>query len=170
MGVSYCTITFKIFQSTSPVRGTTEYGYSMDAGKYNFNPHPPCGGRHILRKMSSTIRKFQSTSPVRGTTADRTGTIAVMLISIHVPRAGDDLRHTGNDEVHKVFQSTSPVRGTTLLWHLLVQPISYFNPRPPHGGRLLMVQMPLQPLIFQSTSPARGTTSVNFVSMCVCFQ
>ena len=57
-----------IFQSTSPVRGTTD-GRSRST-EANF--------------------KFQSTSPVRGTTKEQGHKHLTDEISIHVPRAGDD--------------------------------------------------------------------------------
>ena len=57
----------KIFQSTSPVRGTT--------------------GRLQIRQYTD---KFQSTSPVRGTTAEYLALKNGVIISIHVPREGDD--------------------------------------------------------------------------------
>ena len=34
----------------------------------NFNPRPPCGGRHSLEYATYALLAFQSTSPVRGTT------------------------------------------------------------------------------------------------------
>ena len=34
----------------------------------DFNPRPPCGGRHALRALKSRIKRFQSTPPVRGAT------------------------------------------------------------------------------------------------------
>ena len=51
---------------------------------------------------------FQSTSPVRGTTARLIDGVVVNLISIHVPREGDDNLRRGAG------------------WRA-----GYFNPRPP---------------------------------------
>ena len=56
------------FQSTSPVRGTTQTKTSSWQCTRNFNPRPPCGGRHFPGHSSSAYGN----------------------ISIHVPRAGDD--------------------------------------------------------------------------------
>ncbi len=56
-----------IFQSTSPVRGTT-----------------------FKEQLRVALAKFQSTSPVRGTTVRGFWVRGGMLISIHVPREGDD--------------------------------------------------------------------------------
>ena len=57
-----------LFQSTSPVWGTTKYIYSNCCCNRYFNPRPPCGGRQILDvDIHNSI-----------------------FISIHVPRVGDD--------------------------------------------------------------------------------
>ena len=108
------------FQSTSPVRGTTglvdcfchtilfisihvpragddrgviQFGISVQ----DFNPRPPCGGRHAARNLAALISiLFQSTSPVRGTTIDKHRRLIMLKsISIHVPRAGDDVFDVG---------------------------------------------------------------------------
>ena len=57
-----------IFQSTSPVRGTT-----LAATLFRFSSG------------------FQSTSPVRGTTYEALARGGSRYISIHVPREGDDI-------------------------------------------------------------------------------
>ena len=103
------------FQSTFPVRGTT-----ADHGLIRCAYYP-----------------FQSTFPVRGTTfLDSRNSVDYRLISIHVPREGNDgmvnigfamprcisihVPREGNDFIqlcsflpHFIFQSTFPVRGTT---------------------------------------------------------
>ena len=99
---------FGRFQSTSPVRGTT---------------------LPLALPFSASI--FQSTSPVRGTTRLLTCLLLFTVISIHVPREGDDpFGITGRINVSG-FQSTSPVRGTTPLALLAVSMFLDFNPRPP---------------------------------------
>ena len=59
------------------------------------------------------------------------------IISIHVPREGDDLVLDGWKPTLELFQSTSPVRGTTSRRAFL--PVAS---------------------VFQSTSPVRGTTEL----------
>ena len=81
------------------------------------------------------IWKFQSTSPVRGTTQGETNLIGIHVISIHVPREGDDSCRGLVVPGMTSFQSTSPVRGTTV------------EERKRCGKES-----------FQSTSPVRGTT------------
>ena len=60
---------------------------------------------------------------------------ALAVISIHVPREGDDYR-----------RCDLPVLE------------SHFYPRPPRGGRHLLHTGPTDDDLFLSTSPARGTT------------
>ena len=128
---------FQQFQSTSPVWGTTYPKLRLILPACNFNPRPPCGGRPAPRGMlCSTVQ-----------------------ISIHVPRVGDDILST----------------------FCLFRPI-YFNPRPPCGGRphVLTAYLAHEPIsihvprvgddvtnnrhcgnvvLFQSTSPVWGTTT-----------
>ena len=78
---------------------------------------------------------FQSTSPVRGTTSLCRIDTPAFMISIHVPREGDDAAIFSPSAKSPVFQSTSPVRGTTMD-----------------------ATTAYQEALFQSTSPVRGTT------------
>ena len=170
----------------------------------HFNPRPPCGGRPYSGRFSGRAEAFQSTSPVWGTTFDlvpcgflplyfnprppcggrldeHNGGNAVKLISIHVPRVGDDPPPVPANAFNFVFQSTSPVWGTTpvypqaVFWSLFqsTSPVwgttslssaaaafmSHFNPRPPCGGRRFCGKQGQRTVGFQSTSPVWGTTS-----------
>ena len=123
------------FQSTSPVRGTTRTSSAAFTSKTHFNPRPPCGGRQVTEPLTLGLLEFQSTSPVRGTTAEAAMGSDWHIISIHVPRAGDDPCGT-----------------------LRRRCCRYFNPRPPCGGRQGRHHAPERSGRFQSTSPVRGTT------------
>ena len=101
------------FQSTPPVRGATRNGAPAPGAGPHFNPRPPCGGR--------------LTSICWPCCASR--------ISIHAPRAGGDPPPRFEWRSGWRFQSTPPVRGATLPSSVRVNSISYFNPRPPCGGR-----------------------------------
>ena len=80
-----------LFQSTSPVWGTTKYIYSNCCCNRYFNPRPPCGGRQILDvDIHNSI-----------------------FISFHVPRVGDDALAIYLLVLLDTFQSTSPAWGTT---------------------------------------------------------
>ena len=122
------------FQSTAPVWGPTGAGHGRRRagcisihgprvgadGKAvrpalipsNFNPRPPCGGRHKAGETNRSLAEFQPTAPVWGPTDDLNDRGLRSKISIHGPRVGADRPHT---------------RGP---WRK-----SYFNPRPPCGGR-----------------------------------
>ena len=101
---------------------------------------------------------FQSTSPVWGTTSQIKAFGRFGLISIHVPRVGDDSQRSQDLSVHCTFQSTSPVWGTTFTFFscLTVSAISIHVPRV--GDDSFSRIMCINVSQFQSTSPAWGTT------------
>ena len=151
------------------------------AGGADFNPRPPCGGRHAGAVNSAQKKKFQSTSSVWRTTVNRLtctkfsafqSTSSVWRttppykrgrpprrISIHVLRVEDDSQESAPLRNHDRFQSTSSVWRTTtregerrpnsrISIHVLrveddrpmrcqTRSPTYFNPRPPCGGRRL---------------------------------
>ena len=78
---------------------------------------------------------FQSTLPARGATLSRAFRRAHIVISIHAPR-------TGSDGGHRDGAAARP----------------HFNPRSPHGERLLRRTLRQHRAAFQSTLPARGAT------------
>ena len=102
------------------------------------------------------------------------------MISIHVPRVGDDLLdhafkiyasyfnprppcggrpHFSFSFLNKFkFQSTSPVWGTTGVCTKTCVLMRHFNPRPPCGGRPFINFYDHLYRPFQSTSPVWGTT------------
>ena len=57
------------------------------------------------------------------------------------------------------FQSTPPAWGATTSFYCSFLKTSYFNPRPPHGERRILVELYFAPIIFQSTPPAWGATA-----------
>ena len=125
-----------LFQSTSPVRGTT-----------------------TATRRSTRSFRFQSTSPVRGTTLQAKYPDFNLDISIHVPREGDD--HAGAADRGEIllFQSTSPVRGTTPPPPPCGTPWAFQSTSPVRGTTSSPRASWSMPL-FQSTSPVRGTTDI----------
>ena len=145
------------FQSTSPLRGSTQ-SYRRACGlKGGFNPRAPCGARHRQKQprrrhqrfnprapcgarpsgIPSEIiwRWFQSTSPLRGST------------STYTPRGWS-----------VQFQSTSPLRGSTSResFPAAFHPVSIHEPLAgldPNDNALALHETE-----FQSTSPLRGST------------
>ena len=103
-----------------------------------------------------------------------------MLISTHVPRAGDDEHDTADyppaknfnprspcgrrpSRPHKnimclQFQPTSPVRETTDCIITVFIDKNNFNPRPPCGRRQNYIKEGSIIMLFQPTSPVRETT------------
>ena len=148
----------KQFLSTSPARGTT-VGFRCDTTVFNISIHVPREGDDILKQFAGVGKmEFLSTSPARGTTCRActpgilrryfyprpprggrrsldTSPYFAQLISIHVPREGDDC-------------------GTEVP----PDPPDNFYPRPPRGGRPPPSRSPKPRMAFLSTSPARGTT------------
>ena len=57
------------------------------------------------------------------------------IISIHVPRMGDDVDILLNLITGIIFLSTSPVWGTTSVLKEVPRWTKNFYPRPPYGGR-----------------------------------
>ena len=125
------------FLSTSPAWGTTTLFICQCYHLTHFYPRPPRGGRPYHSGNPTGIMLFLSTSPAWGTTTMATGgddvytflstspawgtTVQIynrtrgVIISIHVPRVGDDRLDTDRKP----------------------QPL-YFYPRPPRGGRRIV--------------------------------
>ena len=146
----------------------------------NFNPRSPRGERLCEASTPAAGIIFQSTFPARGTTFDCSPIRKRDLISIHVPREGNDRvaaqgrkpfahfnprsprgeRHARVLQVRrlKIFQSTFPARGTTILpsRSAIPETISIHVPR--EGNDCKLVRKYVQHSKFQSTFPARGTT------------
>ena len=128
------------FQSTSPVWGMT--GYTV--------------------LISGNPGEFQSTSPVWGMTRPQSRDFACFVISIHIPRVGDDTDGTTSYTGIVPFQSTSPVWGMTrgVFALELIKRVSIHIPRvgddSPSVAQACHTRLP-----FQSTSPVWGMTQHN---------
>ena len=79
----------------------------------DFYPRPPYGGRPNAQGILCRSMQFLSTSPVWGTTTRVLVFQRRPVISIHVPRMGDDALTNPLATSSKIFLSTSPVWGTT---------------------------------------------------------
>ena len=101
-----------------------------------FNPRSPHGERRKITIICKLTQRFQPTLPARGATRGTNGSIAAYTISTHAPRTGSDLcpffpcAAVGDD----------------------------FNPRSPHGERLILSADCSSSEAFQPTLPARGAT------------
>ena len=123
------------FQSTLPARGATTAQHPDSPARGHFNPRSPHGERRGQPREPKGSKSFQSTLPARGATA--------MAWAIQRVNA---------------FQSTLPARGATLWRTSLLLRARNFNPRSPHGERLVLVVVMVFSSSFQSTLPVRGAT------------
>ena len=90
-------------------------------------------------------KRFQPTLPARGATANAADVSRASMISTHAPRTGSDRDIAPAGRAWIVFQPTLPARGATRC-HRRTTPLpQYFNPRSPHGERLLF-QLCIRPL------------------------
>ena len=125
-----------IFQSTpSAWRETRVSACRRGSGRY-FNPLPPHGGRHLHRII-----------------------ISVLLISIHSLRMEGDqplfydyIRRSGIS-IHSLRMEGDSARSRRMC------DMPYFNPLPPHGGRLALTSAVRPFPIFQSTPSAWRETA-----------
>ena len=104
----------------------------------NFNPRPPRGGRRA---------EGSHHQPRAG-------------ISIHAPREGGDGIFGIKAELAVVISIHAPREGGDSLVSDRLTPVSYFNPRPPRGGRHEPRVQLSDSDLFQSTPPARGATDL----------
>ena len=151
-------VPFSEFQSTLPLRGATNVRTVHAVSNRYFNPHSPCGERHMPPFHIGVAELFQSTLPLRG------ATLAIRDIDCV----------TGN------FNPHSPC-GERPNAPLTVGTQTYFNPHSPCGERpfiqssalrcmKISIHTPLagsdlqslwngiMAVVFQSTLPLRGAT------------
>ena len=106
-----------------------------NAGDVYFNPRSPHGERRQHRYvMVSQWVEFQSTLPARGATFKNLLLFRNVEISIHAPRTGSDPPRTRRRWARCYFNPRSP-HGERLLSRFLLRHSGYFNPRSPHGER-----------------------------------
>ena len=149
---------YSAFQSTLPARGATGIRSMVIFAASHFNPRSPHGERPVSLCTASR-------SPAISIHAPRTGSDAADLccgfirhaISIHAPRTGSDVVRVRGTVV-RIFQSTLPARGATGIRSMVIFAASHFNPRSPHGERLMSTSASYSIVAFQSTLPARGAT------------
>ena len=121
--------------------GDTERVCLCPTGVY-FNPRPPWGGRRRRRQTVRALSRFQSTPSVGRATQKLISRVIYVLISIHALRGEGDFR---------------PPRSCR-------RTMSYFNPRPPWGGRLADIVPYANNTKFQST-PSVGRATACLASL-----
>ena len=114
---------------------------TMRLKQLNFNPRPPHGGRRTPLNKATLLSD----------------------ISIHALLTEGDIARSVNSGTSFIFQSTPSSRRATRKQYGRKPVLLYFNPRPPHGGRLLTQQRHRAKPSFQSTpSSRRATTMIHF--------
>ena len=102
-----------------------------------FNPRPPCGGR---RRPDAAVAGWK-------------------IISIHVPRVEDDQKRHCPSKAKEISIHVPRVEDDLAVAKLDAR-WSYFNPRPPCGGRPDYDSGAVYSTVFQSTSPVWRTTAI----------
>ena len=180
------------FQSTLPARGATVSDIVLSdvlrisihaprtgsdvkrsmiiALEADFNPRSPHGERQPCASSPATVSVFQSTLPARGATdlEDFLGHRAV--ISIHAPRTGSDQSRQPPPE-RPAISIHAPRTGSDQSQSRQPPAASNFNPRSPHGERLLLFRAlwrahidfnPRSPHGERPTLPTAPTSLPNF--------
>ena len=120
-----------------PPRGERPVHAADTAGSSYFNPRPPRGERPTVIAANNQLHEFQSTPSARRATVRCKNLILGQQISIHA------LREEGDTATTRTIIATS-----------------YFNPRPPRGGRPVCPVVSCRSILFQSTPSARRATSI----------
>ena len=128
-----------------------------------FYPRPPRGGRRFSSAARARSKKFLSTPSARRATQRVFLLCQQLCISIHALREEGD--PTGNVLCSSptVFLSTPSARRATSDGPAYHKGRAYFYPRPPRGGRRLVVEVVFDLIRFLSTPSARRATNRNAV-------
>ena len=168
------------FNPRSP-HGERRYCRERNVSCNRFQSTLPARGATPEIAMIVNYMVFQSTLPARGATPAPARTQAIVQISIHAPRTGSDpICYTVADfcriSIHapRTGSDTGPARRRVRHDNISIHAPrtgsdnrnsqralcrNNFNPRSPHGERLLARLFVCDQFQFQSTLPARGATS-----------
>ena len=145
------------FQPTLPARGATRGRRGIPPRPRHFNPRSPHGERRAKQRAARKNQPISTHAPRTGSDGLALAGHGVGRISTHAPRTGSDNAHPYTLYQRRDFNPRSP-HGERLL-NTSHQPRQvYFNPRSPHGERPRRNTPPPALLPFQPTLPARGAT------------
>ena len=151
------------FQSTPSARRATSsnwsYGTSHSISIHALREE----GDNRTRNQSNRQNRFQSTPSARRATANLGEQAVLKKISIHALREEGDQTPAIKEQSQTYFNPRPPrggrLRSTGARW----QSIPYFNPRPPRGGRPTKHWRAVAvDTVFQSTPSARRATTLDF--------
>ena len=110
-------------------------GQAGTAGRGDFNPLPPHGGRlyHLHPLYANSL--FQSTPSAWRETIIARNRRGAVVISIHSLRMEGDVREWTRRHSHDHFNPLPPHGGRQSIQTCIIRMIGNFNPLPPHGGR-----------------------------------
>ena len=142
---------------------------AVRGARIDFNPRPPHGGRHrddvpeaevhdtsihalhmegdsLLGLLQQCVKNFNPRPLQTGGDIDKRVDKPVTTISIHVLQAEGDINETNNVTMLNISIRTLHMKGD-VEWSGHIHPEGYFNPHPPHGGRLVVLhhQRPRRP-------------------------
>ena len=100
-----------------------------------FNPRPPRGGRRLFLDIPGQAILFQSTPSARRATESLENSLVSARISIHALREEGDIRTQPPASGLSYFNPRPPRGGRLCCWVYPLIDLKYFNPRPPRGGR-----------------------------------
>ena len=120
----------------------------------NFNPRPREGGRRHGRTARMSSSYHFNPRPREGGDCTSNGILIDRLISIHTPREGATYGKHECTQQHPISihapREGGDITSTSTFWSP-----SYFNPRPPRGGRPGMLFTGL-PFVYFNPRPPRG--------------
>ena len=145
------------FLSTPSARRATAVAVCRQLLTEHFYPRPPRGGRQIISFSRSMNRKFLSTPSARRATIVNSISPAAPLISIHALREEGD--HGLSRWIPNSFISIHALREEGDAYSFCGDPLKRdFYPRPPRGGRRVLMLFAVDGRLFLSTPSARRAT------------
>ena len=122
-----------------------------------FNPRSPHGERLLEQARESKTTTFQSTLPARGATKRLSINSSRRRISIHAPRTGSDPKFFASARRAPDFNPRSPHGERLLTAQLPEEGHKNFNPRSPHGERHGRISNPANRPVISIHAPRTGS-------------
>ena len=157
-GHNFCAQVQPVISIHVPRVGDDAIQYAYQGFAKEFLSTSPAWGTTRLEQQVRAMQQFLSTSPAWGTTSTLEEYGPEKIISIHVPRVGDDQTIADKVQGAAAFLSTSPAWGTTVVAFRNPHTHAVFLSTSPAWGTTFFVFFHAIVKIFLSTSPAWGTT------------